>query len=797
MKSVNWNEFKEAVRAASPIKDIVESYGVKLKKCGANYTGKCPLHNDTDPSFTVYPTQRFHCFGCGKSGDVFRFVELIEKCFFKESLFKLSRRVGLEIPTFSAEDKKRLEEEQAKQDKLERYINRCKKDLTKTHIDKLKARGLDDETIKLYRIGYDKELKRLVISVFLYAQLIYWVSWSPNRKPKYRFPEGSEKPLAGAEYLSQDNCLVVEGIFDWLSLIQAGFPAVCSLGSKPSKHQLAQLKQADSLILMLDGDASGQEAAFNLADELFPKARIATLPDGKDPNSLAVALGDDFADKIESLISEAKNLLDIHIEKLELLKTHEKNAYAEKFIFPLAARLEMLEQDRYAKILKKILDVRIKAVRNAIKKATPDKSTESKKIPEEVLRQGETAARSLMYNPLNQIAKLVRRSGVVGEDDNIKLLYLALTSRLLGKPVSLFIKGISAAGKSFIVEKVLDLFPQEAYIARTGLSPHALAYSDEDFRHRTIVIFELEGLGEEGEYFLRSLLSEGRLIYETVVSTPNGPKPKVIKKPGPTNCIMTTTRTKVHPENETRFFSLSINDTSQQTKAIMRSTAKGAQKQDYSDFQTFQTWLSTQPAKVVIPFALILSDLTDEKGVRMRRDFRALLSLIEAHALLCQPIRKKNDRGQIIATPADYAVVRKLIAPIIAQGVEAAVKEITRETVDAVAKLTKRKFHTTVKAIAKELGIDKSTASRRIKEAISAGYLINDQERKGLPAQIRLGDPMPDDIDLLPDPKLLCKGGSEESATPQHPGLDAGQEYLELLHPPSQHTDNNNNDEEQ
>jgi plasmid maintenance system killer protein len=142
------------------------------------------------------------------------------------------------------------------------------------------------------------------------------------------------------------------------------------------------------------------------------------------------------------------------------------------------------------------------------------------------------------------------------------------------RPVSVAIKGVSAGGKSFTVEQVLKFFPAPAYFVRTGMSERAIIYSDENYRHRFIVIFEAVGMNSDiMSYLIRTLLSEGRVVYEVVEKTKLGLRPRRIEKEGPTGLITTTTAPKLHPENETRLLSLGVIDTPHQTKAVMKASA--------------------------------------------------------------------------------------------------------------------------------------------------------------------------------------------------------------------------------
>lgn len=102
---------------------------------------------------------------------------------------------------------------------------------------------------------------------------------------------------------------------------------------------------------------------------------------------------------------------------------------------------------------------------------------------------------------------------------------------------------------------------ESAYHALTAMSERTLAYSEEPIKHRFLVIYEAEGMaGNFATYLMRSLLSEGAVRYETVESTRNGIKPRLIEREGPTGLIVTTTAVKLHPENETRLLSLTVTD---------------------------------------------------------------------------------------------------------------------------------------------------------------------------------------------------------------------------------------------
>jgi hypothetical protein len=370
------------------------------------------------------------------------------------------------------------------------------------------------------------------------------------------------------------------------------------------------------------------------------------------------------------------------------------------------------------------------------------------------------ACRELLAEPdiLSRFSETIRNAGVVGEARTAKLIYLALTSRFFARPISIVLKGPSSAGKSFITERVLDFFPEEASYALTAMSERALAYSDEPLEHRFIVIYEAAGLESKfASYLLRSLLSEGCVRYETIEKTSDGLKPRLIERKGPTGCLQTTTAVHLHPENETRMLSVTVSDSREQTRAILDQLAEEAGSNvNLEPWHALQAWLKGANHRVTIPYRQKLAAMVPEIAVRLRRDFHHVLTLIRAHAILHQCTREKDDQGRIVATVADYAAIRNLVANIVAEGVQATVRKEVRQTVEAVKDLlAKDHEHVTVNQVAEALHLDGSTVSRRVSVARSLGYLKNDETRRGMPAKLVIGDKMPAEVEVLPDATAL------------------------------------------
>jgi hypothetical protein len=373
------------------------------------------------------------------------------------------------------------------------------------------------------------------------------------------------------------------------------------------------------------------------------------------------------------------------------------------------------------------------------------------------------------------------RNGLVGEQRAAKLIYLVLTSGLLNRPLCAVVKGPSSTGKSFITGRVLSLFPASAFYRLSGMSERALAYGKEPLVHRTLVIEEAAGLtGGMGAYLLRSLISEGHLRYETVEHGGDGGlKPRVIERQGPTGLLVTTTALNLDAELETRLFSVPISDNAEHTRSVIQAIAAqavGAEKEaplDPTPWHELQTWLNKSGEyRVVIPYAGGIASAIPPVAVRLRRDIGALISLIQTHAILHQCQRSRDEQGRIVATPDDYAAVHELVADLFSAGVEASVPATVRETVEAVRKVKKSwPGGVPQSEIKVRLGLHKGTISRRISQAIALGYLVNEEERKGRPAKLILGDPMPADVEVLPRPELFAGDGCSVAASQEGEGM--------------------------
>ena len=141
---------------------------------------------------------------------------------------------------------------------------------------------------------------------------------------------------------------------------------------------------------------------------------------------------------------------------------------------------------------------------------------------------------------------------------------------------------------------------------------------------------------------------------------------------------------------------------------------------------------------------------------RQSEPVQQLLNLIRAHAIVHQATRARDSAGRILATLEDYEAVRDLLAEIIAEGVEATVSPAIRETVEAIGRiLATGSEEVSISQLAHALGLDKSAVSRRAAAAVQQGFLWNREDRKGRPARLCLGEPIPAAIGILPTREVL------------------------------------------
>jgi hypothetical protein len=394
-------------------------------------------------------------------------------------------------------------------------------------------------------------------------------------------------------------------------------------------------------------------------------------------------------------------------------------------------------------------------------------------------------ARALLEDPLlfERIKAALTATGYAGDPQLPLLVYLAFTSRLLERPINLALIGLSAAGKNAVVRTACALMPEDAYYALSAGSPHALIYADAEFTHRTVVVAEADSLPEDGPAgsAIRAVAEDNVMTYDVVERDPKTGRfaTRRVQKDGPTGLVTTSTRS-LRTQLGTRHLEVFVPDDAQQTRNVMRAHARRLALEppappDLAAFLELQQWLALAGARrVVVPFAVVLAEQVPAAAVRMRRDFRQLLTAVQASALLHQVHRARSRTGAIVATLEDYAAVRPLLAPLFDTLATDGLTPIVRTAVEAIGLLEE---NVTLIDLATRLGVSKTTASYRVKRATDDGWLINDEERRGRPARLRRGLPLPDVVEALPSCDLVgrlydCTNGSGGDGYPPPPAGD-------------------------
>jgi DNA primase len=335
----------EALKAAHPIQDVVARYGIELRRQGRAAVGRCPFHPDHGrPNLHVWAdTRSWFCFRCNLGGDVIRFVELAEALSFRDAVERLTGSssgcfftppiASSQPPRSAARTQRGFDERDSEELTVLRattslYHQRLLTD--PNALAYLDQRGLDRATVETYLIGFaaGDELvpflrwRRLPLGPALRLGLLDHVGreflagrivvpelrdgrpvWLVGRileqrshttedgkqqPPKYLALRGS-KPLLGAELArGSATVIVVEGVFDLLTLRRWGYPAVALVGTHTRPDVIDQLRAFQRLYLVLDQDDAGLEATLRLVDALGPSAVPVALPDGvKDVAELA------------------------------------------------------------------------------------------------------------------------------------------------------------------------------------------------------------------------------------------------------------------------------------------------------------------------------------------------------------------------------------------------------------------------------------------------------------------------------------------------------------------------------
>ncbi|EHE9877094.1 type VI secretion system tip protein VgrG [Escherichia coli] len=478
-------------------------------------------------------------------------------------------------------------------------------------------------------------------------------------------PAGNEAAVKLASSLAAD------GIAAFRVLFPAGMDAngyLCQV-AEPERAFSVLLDGAVTMGDLADAESIAPQASAEPAHLTSLAAGVAALPAAAAPapgvsvetladGELMVALPGErwtlrgvsrktnaAAMKINAQVLDTESGV-VFADSVDMMSARSRSGYARA----AAAELGLAEGDLRRSLGKVLLALERQQAAPQPENAAPEMTPEDRDAALELLRDECLAGR---------IASDMAACGVVGESTNLTAAYLAAVSRKLERPLAVLIQSSSAAGKSSLMDAVLNLIPPEERLQYSAMTGQSLFYLGEtNLQHKILAIAEEEGV-RQAAYALKLLQSDGEL---TIASTGKDDasgnlvtKQYTVK--GPVMLMLTTTAIDVDEELLNRCLVLTVNESREQTEAIHAAqryaqTLEGllaANEKSYITQLHQNAQRLLRPLNVVNPFASQLTFMSDK--TRTRRDHMKYLTLIQAIALLHQyqrEIKRVEHRGQVV-----------------------------------------------------------------------------------------------------------------------------------------------------
>ncbi len=408
-------DFIERVKSQSDIVSVLSRY-LRLERKGRTYWACCPFHLEKTPSFAINEVEQFyHCFGCGESGDVVKFIQKYENMTFAEALKKLAEDANIPMPDF-VDNSQELENLRKKEKVLKAlsyakdyYCDCLAKDngIAKSYvlkrefssdivkyfgigyskdwqgvIDFLHSKGVSDETMLLAGLieksqksnkMYDVFATRLTFPIFnQFGDCIGFTARTLEANPEFAKYRNStqtivfdkSKTVYNLHTLRElkktqqlDYCIICEGTVDVIAMFKAGFKnTVACMGTAiTSQHATAIKRLVDKVVLCLDGDGAGQKAMYKAIDILSSvglEVRTVTLKESLDPDEFLKKYG---ADELKKCIDQAQDGVEYKICSLEKRYNLKNNFEKTKFVDACFEILKNLKTNAEREIYLKLL----------------------------------------------------------------------------------------------------------------------------------------------------------------------------------------------------------------------------------------------------------------------------------------------------------------------------------------------------------------------------------------------------------------------------------------------------------
>ena len=765
------------------VKDYLERKGIGIKKIsGDELIMDCFFCNPPDTKGHLYvnmKTTQFHCFKCNHDGNI----------------FTLMKHFGDPVQGAQVNEKQKQQIEQ--QQKIEKVLHETAEFYHQSMTDGIRqyllGRGLAAATMDKFKLGYangglrkhlsdhgfalelcqqagviqadgkDYFYEKIIIPYFYRNRVVQIrCRTNPDEQKKAYFPiKGYEVRLFNEDaLLNAKEVIICEGELDALMLFQMGFSHVAAISGAGSfkEEWIAKFQDCRIVYLVLDADKSGENGALRIAKLLGERARLVQLPAGMDVNDYF--LNGHGKEDFEKLLECSLTRIELLIKNIEKMP---RNLQKEEIrnLFDEFVELDAYNVEEYKNLICDRFNIGKNTFKNMLKLAKEQHERNKKVKAEreenkiiELSDEEKEEATQLLKNPnlIEIFITDIEKIGCVGEEENKVMTYFTMSSRKTENPISLAVKGESAGGKSHLVEKTSKFIPKEDVLDFTSITAKSLFYRDDDLAHKVLIIYERQG-AEDSDYTIRSLQSEKKLKFSAPVKNMETGLFNTVDKEleGPVAYIETTTKSHLHPENETRCFNIYVDESIEQTEKIFDKQNEKYMGIEINTQGIVRKWQNAQrllkPYPVLIPFIQLIK--FPNKPLRVRRDRERFLTIIETNAFLHQYQRKKeikNGKEYLVATTEDYAIAYRLANKILlntVKGLSPRLKAIIK-TIWAIVekKANKEKKaieHTLVlmSEIENNLDWNRKTITKYVKEADREGLIdiINNGDGKAF--QIR------------------------------------------------------------
>jgi DNA primase len=367
----------------------------------------------------------------------------------------------------------------------------------------------------------------------------------------------------------------------------------------------------------------------------------------------------------------------LHVDRFDLYGARPRSLFAKQAAKELGHKEESIERD-LARLILELEDLQ----REWLEKTLTPQEEKSDMTAEE-----KSAALELLRDPrlLDRVLADFAQCGVVGEETNKKVAYLGAMSRLLDKPLAIVVQSSSSAGKSSLMEAVLDFMPEDQRESYTAMTGQSLFYMGEkNLKHKILAIAEQQG-AERAAYPLKLLQSEGRLKIASTGKDPVSGKHVThdYTVEGPVMIFLTTTAYDVDEELLNRCIVLTVNEEREQTKAIHQKqreaqTVEGMWAQDD---RAEIVKLQRNAQRLLRPLRVVNEHVQQQtfpdSMIRTRRDHMKFLTLVRAIALLYQhqrEIKTSTRKGKTLeyieATTDDVKLALQLVTEVLTPSLE-------------------------------------------------------------------------------------------------------------------------------